>query len=120
MAFAKMKVISAVYDFSVSGGTIGVIRSGIFLPKGAVLLRAIGQELTAFTAGAGGTMALDAGGTALKAATVYTSGVWGGVDVHLSTPVAITSNSELTFTIAVADFTAGKYALYVEYYNPAA
>lgn len=120
MAYAKLRTATAVYDFSTMGGTVGAIGLGVYIPKGAIVVRAVGQTITTITSGGSATIAIAAGATAILAATAYNAAGITGVDIlnAFSTPLALASNGEITWTIAVADLTAGKYAMYIDYLTP--
>jgi hypothetical protein len=110
--------VKARYDFATHGGAVSVIGLGVVIPKGAIITRCIGSAITAFLNPAtGATIALDCGTQALNAATPFDHVDYTAVDVHYSTPVALTADGEITFTIAATALTQGVYDIYVEYLN---
>jgi len=119
------RVAIATYDFSVDGGTIGAIDSGITIPDNAIILGGMVDKLTTCTSATdAGTMAIHAeGANDLVTAVAISSGTsWdapGLVDlipVHTAaTAIKCTAARNITFTIAVEDFTAGKFTVAVFY-----
>lgn len=98
----------------------GSIDSGVILPKGAIVCRAIGSALTALSAATGAgaaTLAINAGSVAVKAATAENDAAFTGVDLHLdgSAPSRLTASGAISFVIAADSLSAGKYAVMVEY-----
>ena len=120
MAYAKLKTATAVYDFTTMGGTVGAIGLGVYIPSGAIIVRAIGQTITSMTSGGSATVAIAAGATAILGTTAFNASAVTGIDIlnAFGTPLAVASNGEVTWTIATAALTAGKYAIYIDYLTP--
>ena len=123
------RVARATYDFTEYGGTIGDKGLGVMLPDNAIVTRAWYEVLTTCTSeGAdAGTGALsipvdDVAGLLAAIAISDVSNPWdAGHHECIQTGTAAnfsekcTTGRELTFTIAVQNFTAGKFILWVEY-----
>ncbi len=62
------KTVKFVYDFDTHTGAVGDYL-GAIIPKGAMIIKAIGSALTEFTSGGNATVAFAVGDTALKSAT---------------------------------------------------
>ena len=120
-----LRVAQATYDFAVEGGAIGAIGLGVTLPDDAIIWDGFYDVKTTCTSATdAGTMALHAQtANDLKTATAISSGTtWDAPGVKAIVPVGtaaaaikLTAARELTATIAVEDFTAGKFVLYVFY-----
>ena len=117
--------VTATYDFSVSGGSLGTKVLPIVLPDGAILLRnqAVIETVTAFTSpgdssvswGYGASPAAISAAHALPA-TPYSNINY--VEVGLgATPNTdkLTTAANVTFTITVGPLTAGKANLHIPY-----
>ena len=117
MAKSVVKTGKAIYNFAKDGGAVGTITPAVnfTLPSGAIILRCIGKEVTAFTSGGSATVAISVGGVAMKAATAYNDAAFTGVDSHYSTPATTSTTAGVVVTVATAALTAGKYEVYVEY-----
>lgn len=123
----KLKVAEAVYDASVAGaGAIGDHLSGVIIPKNAIITKAFVDSLvTATSATDAGTMAVSAlAADDLVAAIAISDGSnpW-DAGLHAAVPdgavanmIKMTDAKDITFTIAVEPFTAGKFRVFVEYY----
>ena len=116
-----LNTIASVYDFSVKGGAIGSIGTGIFIPAGSHVTKVYLENLTTF-AGATATVALtmSSAGDLLAAVvgTTLTAAITTGIPTGIaSTIVKNVSGVEkqITLDIAVAALTAGKYNIHVEY-----
>lgn len=126
----KVGVLVGYYDFATQGGAVGVVNllkdlskssSTLDLPSGAIVRQVAVQILTAFTsAGGTGTIALTANtsGDLLAAVDADTlAGISSGIPTgSAATMVALTADRSLKLAIATAAITAGKCAVYVEYY----
>lgn len=110
-----MAMATALYDFSVNGGAVGAITLGVKIPANAIITRLFTDALTSMTSGGSATVAISAGATSLKAATAFNDATLVGADAQTLTAVKISSESELTMTIAVAVLTAGKVRIFAEY-----
>ena len=109
-----VRVAKATYDFATHGGATGnALGLGVVIPSGAVVLRVFGKANTNFTSGGSATIAINIGSTEVNAATAYNSADYQGVDVHYSTPAAM--SGEINLDIATAALTAGNYDIFVEY-----
>ena len=110
------------YDFAKEGGAVGDITlRGGSLPAGAVVNNVIVDVQTALTSGGAATVALKLKDAAdIKAAAVltsYTAGVKAGVpNGAASNAVKTTANGGVIMTVAVADLTAGKLVVALEYF----
>lgn len=114
--FNVKRVAKATYDFAAHGGAVGAIGLGVIVPKGAIIQSCTGNVLTALASGGSATVAISAGTDALNAATAFDDATMVGVDVHLAvTAPVVAAGGEITWTIAGAALTAGKYDIYVEY-----
>lgn len=107
--------VTALFDFSVSGGAVSSIGLGVTLPANAIITGLMTDSLTAFTSGGAATVAIEAGSTVLKAATAYNDASYAGVDVQSVTAVKLSAASELELVIAGAALTAGKMRIFVDY-----
>lgn len=129
----KVGVLVGYYDFATHGGAVGVvnllkdltggdvIENRLILPSGAIIKQVAVQILTAFTSTGGtGTIALTANssGDLLAAVDADTlSGISAGIPTGAAAAmVALTAERTLKLAIATAAITAGKAAVYVEYY----
>lgn len=114
------RVARATYDFDVDGGAVSAIGLGVSLPDNAVIINSFYEVITAMaSSGNAGTFALSVESandivTAVDADTV--SGLVAGIpEGTLANAVKLTSEQEITFTIAVEDLTAGKVVFFLEY-----
>lgn len=126
----KVGVLVGYYDFAKQAGAVGVVNllkdlndpaSTLVLPSGAIIKQVAVQILTAFTSTGGtGTIALTANssGDLLAAVDADTlSGISSGIPTgSAANMVALTAERTLKLAIATAAITAGKCAVYVEYY----
>lgn len=113
----RHNAVKVTYDFAVGGGAIGDVALDKFLPKNAYVTRVIAEELTDVVAGAGGTITLKCGATALTGAIGYASftGITAPTLASSAGAVKVAASSELKVTIATGAVTAGKVAFIVEY-----
>lgn len=112
------KVVSATYDFSVSGGAVGDITLlAAALPAGAIITNVWHSELTNVTTSASGTITLKAGSTALTDAIAAATfaGVKSEALASSATAVKVSAESALVATITTGALTAGKVRFFVEY-----
>jgi hypothetical protein len=118
--------IRATYDYSVQGGVVGDVNlkgsDGLdaVLPSGAVINDVLVDVITQPTSAGSATIAVKAQTSAdLVAATAKASftGLLDGTPVGTAaTSIKLTADRTLKATIAVADLTAGKFHVFVEYY----
>ena len=112
----KKVVLDAVYDFDSQGGAQGQILLGLTLPTGAIVTAMYTRTLDVLASGGAATVAIKAGASTLKAATAFNDASYVGLqEQSLSGPVLIASESRLEVEVAVADLTAGKIRIMVEY-----
>lgn len=104
------KTVSALYDFSVSGGAVGAISLGVAIPDNAVILEVVSDILTQVAGG--GTAALEVGAVALSPDLVGDSV---GVYSHSGLPLKITTPGNLELQVATGAVTAGKVRFFVRY-----
>ena len=137
----KTQEAEFVYDFSVSGGTAGVIALSSLdgksvIPVGAVVKSVWMKVLTTATSGGSATVIVgnitDDNGylvsiavASLVAGVCFNSEGKGGAllwddtnDCRIFTTVANANDGAVNITIGTADLTAGKFAVVVEYYSP--
>lgn len=110
-----MGMVTALYDFSVSGGAVSTIGLGVSLPANCIVTRLFTDVLTSFTSGGAATVAIEAGATVLLAATAFNAAALTGADAQSLTAVKLSAASELEVVIAAAALTAGKMRIFVEY-----
>ena len=115
MDFKRQRVIKAVYDFSVSGGTTGDITLGRYIPSNFIVTNIYHKENTNVTSGGSATVTLSAGSTALTGAIAKATfnGVNSEALASSATAINISTACELKITIGTADLTAGKVTFYV-------
>lgn len=126
----KVGVLVGYYDFATQGGAVGVVNllkdlskptSSLDLPSGAVIRQVVVQILTPFVSvGGTGTIALNANSSgdllaAVDADTLsgLSSGIPTGVAANM---VLLSADRSVKLAIATAAMTAGKCAVYVEYF----
>ena len=120
-ALHARRVARATYDFAVLGGTVGDKALGVTLPDNAVVTRVWFDVITPVTGGTGATIALRSEAAAdLFAATLLatagTSGFHEGIQTGAASAfVKMTAARELKLSVGVADLTAGKLVVFVEY-----
>jgi hypothetical protein len=109
-------VKDAVYDFDTHGGAIGSVSLGLVVPAGAIITK-LYTNVDPVLASAGlATVEIKANGSSLKAATAFDDASYIGAQEHaLAAPVLVSADSELNIDIAVADLTAGKMRIMVEF-----
>lgn len=113
-------VLRVDYDFAVHGGAVGAIPLGVTLPNKAIIARAFGDIITAFTSTGGlGTIALGANTANDLLAAVDADTLSGRFDLiptgTVATMVKATAAREITLTVATAAITAGKAVFFLEY-----
>jgi len=114
--FNVVRCAKATYDFATHGGAIGnALGLGVTIPSGAIVTKVTGSANTAFTSDGAATIAVNVGSVEVNAATAYNHADYTAVDVHYSTPVALSADSEINLDIATAALTAGNYDIFVEY-----
>lgn len=116
------KVAYFEYSFAKDGGAVGDITlRGARLPAGAIVTTGIIHVLTAVTSGGAPTVALKL----VDAEDVLAATLKGSLTLNAlldtvpvgtaATAVRCTANTALTMTIGVADLTAGKLAVALDY-----
>lgn len=127
----QKKYLKAVYDFSVLGGATSAINlndadgAPATLPDNAVITNVTIEGITDNTSGGSATVALGYTGqaTAFLAATAFDNALWNVNAVTSGAPtVAVGKTTAPVFivaTIAVAALTAGKWQVWIEYYEGA-
>ena len=120
-----VRVAQATYDFAEHGGAVGAIDLGVTIPDNAIILDGMVDVITTCTtAGAdAGTMAIHVEGAgdivaavAVSAAADWDAGLRPIIPANTSiTAVKTAAPRQVTATIAVQDFTAGKFIVYLRY-----
>jgi len=115
----------AEYDFAVDGGAISAIDLGVTIPDNAIIVGGFIEVLTTCTSSDdSGTMAISVeGANDIVTATAISAGgnIWdAGIhdiipDSTGSTAVKTSQARNITATIAVDAFTAGKFNVWLEY-----
>lgn len=116
------------YDFADLGGAQGAITltddadAAQTIPDNAVIVRATLEGITTATSGGAATVALGYTGNtdAFIAATAYNNGEFNAaVETNLTAeiPIKTTAAVSVLATIASADLTAGKFNIWIEYYE---
>jgi len=128
---AQKKYLKAVYDFSVLGGAASSIPlndplgAPVMIPDNAVICNVSIEGITDNTSGGSATIALGYTGqtTAFLAATAFNHATWDVNAVTSGAPtVAVgktTAAVQVLATIADAALTAGKWQVWIEYYEGA-
>lgn len=111
-AAGSAKTVSALYDFSVSGGAVGAISLGVAIPDNAIILEVIADELTNIVGGGTGTE-LQVGSVAVSATDVHT--ISGVAVISPAAPVKITTPGNLELQVVGSAITAGKVRFFVRY-----
>ena len=114
---AKLKTIKSVYDFSSQGGEISAITLPVVVPTGSVVTRVFVKNVTNATSGGSATVAVALGGVTIKTATAFDNAVFTACNILYSSGGVTSTAAALTFTIAAATLTAGKYEFVVEYFG---
>ena len=120
---ARVRRITAQYDFAVHGGTQGSINFG-GLPSGTVILGGFLLVETVLTSGGAATAGISSEGAGdIIAATVISGAPWSTTgkkaiipkaNTPESTSITLTANRNLALVVATADLTAGKFKLYLD------
>ncbi len=117
-----------IYDFAVGGGAVNPQNlpddSGAVavIPADACIISAHYEVITALTSGGAATVAMGytTAASGFLAATAYDDGVL-VIDTfaaaNVNPPIKVTAASSIIFTIGGATLTAGKVAIYVDYYQ---
>ena len=112
-----IRLESVKYDFTEDGGAQGDFSFRRKLPAGAIVTRVFSDELTTIASGGAATVQLKAGSTNLTDALTAVGG--NPQEQHnlasSAEAIKISTEAELTMTIATADLTAGELRWYVEY-----
>ncbi len=107
---------SAVYDFETMGGAIGTIDLGLVIPEDAIILRAYTQMLETFGSDDLAEVSISVNGTELKAAAAFDNAAYTGVKaITVASPILMAADGEVNIGITVADLTAGKMKIIIEY-----
>lgn len=126
--------IRTIYDFAVHGGAVGVITLGPVLPKGAIVTKGYIHVLTAVAptstslisvglntnvdlraAAAASNLTLNAIVPLLPSFTAALDGNAAAGGVANAAPILLTADRTLKVEITVGAFTAGKFAIVLEY-----
>lgn len=122
----KTGIAKCIFDVG-TGKATGAYGLGLVIPKNSYVRKAFYKVITTFADGASdsATIALSvAGANDLTTATAISAGgnVWDASGLVACTPtdalsneIAITADSEVTATVAVAPLTAGKLVVWVEW-----
>lgn len=122
-----MRVARATYDFAEHGGTIGAISLGVVIPDDAVVCGGfVDVKTTATSASDAGTGAIHVQGANDIVSAIAISNGGNPWDAGLkaivpkantpeTTGIKLTAARTITFTIAVEDFTAGKFVVFLYY-----
>lgn len=119
-------IIKATYDFAVDGGNIGTIQlaSSLVIPTGAIIFGGLIDGIT-LPVGPGATIAVGLGAgaqaAALKAATAIAAYSVGAVLPLIpvwtaASAFVVAADTKVSVTIAVANLTAGKFAVNLYYH----
>jgi hypothetical protein len=124
------KVKKFIYDFAVDGGAIGSLTSNLSLPLGAKIKNIAVNTITTVTSGGAATIDLIIDGTALSIIggplVITDLPAAGAFDLNVSTAVTEVPTPSVNIgvfaglidlVIGVAPLTAGKFEIYVEYYE---
>lgn len=113
------RLARATYNFPDDGGVVGAIGLGVTIPKGSVIEKAWIVNVTAPTSGGSATLAINiasAGDILAALAVASFTGLLAGIPVGTTaTMIQMTVEKEIVLTVAVADLTAGKFHVYVNY-----
>ena len=121
-----LRTLKFTYDFSVAGGAIGVIAltddrgNAQQLPDNAVVVSSHVEVLTGVTSAGAATVAFGIGGTpALFLAATGKASLGAGVALlgEHSTPAKLPADRRVIATVATAALTAGKFNVWVRYYQ---
>jgi hypothetical protein len=119
-----MKVAKIVYDFAKDGGAVGNIIVGAgMIPKDAIVVGGLIFVNTAVTSGGAATVALrlEADADLLAATAKASISLNAKLDVipvrTAATVIKATDYRGVTVQVAVADLTAGKLTIFLEYYQ---
>ena len=121
-----LRTLKFTYDFSVAGGAVGAIAltddRGVtqVIPDNAVIVSSHIEILTAVTSGGSATVAFGIGGAPalFKAATAKASLTADAVFLgENGTPAKTDGTKSVIATVATAALTAGKFNVYVRYFQ---
>lgn len=118
--YGVLKVAKATYDFATLGGAQSAISLGVTIPANSTIIRSWIYTITQ-VAGASSTVALScAAANDIFSAASMTSIVATTLTEGVSTGAAsvfkpVTTACAITATVAVANLTAGKFNVFVEY-----
>ena len=116
-----MRIARATYDFAEHGGVVGDIGLGVTIPDNAVIVKAYFDVITPMVSVDGtGTIALKSEGAGDLLVGVDADTLAAGLHDCIPAGAAaqmikLTADRELTATIGLANLTAGKFVLFVEY-----
>lgn len=127
----RERTARAQYSFATDGGTAGTITPSITetIPSGAIITDVKIRCTTIVTSGGAATIAINGGGSILKAAEtianceldatgvidVIRAGNAGATGTAKYIPIVAVSSSAITLTVATANLTAGVFDIYVTY-----
>lgn len=128
-ALQPARMVRATYDFSVDGGAISTIGSGVTLPDNAIVTKCWYEVSTTFTSSTdAATIAINIPTDGDLQAAIAISDVTNPYDAGLiacdtkgtdsndpSTFIKTTAAREISWVIAVETLTAGKLQLFLEY-----
>lgn len=124
--FGDLRMAKAIYDFSVDGGAVSTItpKKTVALPANAVIVASTINSTTAVTSSGSATVAVGtsagSSSTAILGATgkasLSANALINGVPVF-ATPVKLTAQGNITFTVGTAALTAGVIEAVVFYYT---
>lgn len=125
---ARLYVARAVYDFAKHGGAVGTIASDVWLPARAVIVGGWVSVITTCTTAGNdaGKMAVSVespGDIVAAIAVSDASNPWDAGrhaiiptrETIPTTSIKLAAPRAVTFTISTQPFTAGKFAVYLEY-----
>lgn len=128
LAPAALKCLKFQYDFADLGGAQGAITltddadAALTIPDNAVIVRAYVEALTSPTSGGAATIKLGVTGDddCFIAATAFDNGEFDltvNTEMTAGIPVKTTAAVSVLATVATADLTAGKFNIWVEYFE---
>jgi hypothetical protein len=129
LGMGERKVAVGLYDFATDGGVVGdiVLRGGQQIPAGAIIVDALIHVDTPPTSGGAATLAIKTEGAAdINAADVISGAPWSTAGAKrgdfgaTTAPIKTTAARSIVATVAVAALTAGRFKVFVEYFEFAA
>ena len=121
--FLQPRVAQATWDFAVDGGAISAIDLGVTIPANSLIIGGLYDvQTTCTSAGDTGTGAISVASAndillavAIGTGTPFDQGIRQIIPATPANAVKTTSAAAITFTIAVAAFTAGKFTVHLFY-----